>query len=48
MRVGFAGLGRMGALMAGNLVAAGHAVNVWNQTAEKAWALAEKTGCAVA
>ncbi|MCI5109937.1 MAG: NAD(P)-dependent oxidoreductase [Marivita sp.] len=48
MHVGFAGLGRMGALMAGNLVAAGHEVTVWNRSAEKAGALAEKTGCAVA
>ena len=48
MRIGFAGLGRMGALMAGNLVAAGHEVTVWNRSAEKAWVLAEKTGCAVA
>ena len=36
MRVGFAGLGRMGVRMAENLVAAGHDVTVWNRSAEKA------------
>jgi 3-hydroxyisobutyrate dehydrogenase-like beta-hydroxyacid dehydrogenase len=36
MRVGFAGLGRMGAHMARNLVAAGHDVTVWNRSAAKA------------
>jgi len=48
MRVGFAGLGRMGADMASNLVAAGHDVTVWNRTPGKARALADRTGCAVA
>ena len=48
MRVGFAGLGRMGAHMAANLVAAGHQVTVWNRSPEKARALADATGCAVA
>ncbi|WP_102107604.1 NAD(P)-dependent oxidoreductase [Oceaniglobus roseus] len=48
MRVGFAGLGRMGAPMVRNLVAAGHAVTVWNRTTAAAEALAEETGCAVA
>jgi len=48
MRVGFAGLGRMGAHMARNLVQAGHAVTVWNRSAAKARALAAATGCAVA
>ncbi len=48
MRVGFAGLGRMGAHMAANLVAAGHQVTVWNRSPEKARALADRTGCAVA
>jgi 3-hydroxyisobutyrate dehydrogenase len=47
MRVGFAGLGRMGAHMAGNLVAAGHDVTVWNRSPEKAADLAGRTGCAV-
>ncbi|NBD30003.1 MAG: NAD-binding protein [Alphaproteobacteria bacterium] len=48
MRVGFAGLGRMGAHMAGNLVAAGHDVTVWNRSPGKARAVADRTGCAVA
>ncbi|MDP4991396.1 MAG: NAD(P)-binding domain-containing protein, partial [Marivita lacus] len=48
MHVGFAGLGRMGAHMAANLVAAGHQVTVWNRSPEKARALADQTGCAVA
>ena len=48
MRVGFAGLGRMGAHMAANLVAAGHEVTVWNRSPDKAEALAARTGCAVA
>lgn len=34
MKVGFIGLGRMGAAMASNLVAAGHAVTVWNRSPE--------------
>lgn len=36
MRVGFAGLGRMGVPMARNLCAAGHALTVWNRTVTKA------------
>ena len=36
MRVGFAGLGRMGWPMAENLVRAGHDVTVWNRSAAKA------------
>jgi 3-hydroxyisobutyrate dehydrogenase-like beta-hydroxyacid dehydrogenase len=32
MKVGFIGLGAMGAAMASNLVAAGHAVTVWNRS----------------
>lgn len=34
MKVGFIGLGRMGAAMASNLVAAGHSVSVWNRSPE--------------
>ena len=34
MKVGFIGLGAMGSAMASNLVAAGHAVTVWNRSAE--------------
>jgi 3-hydroxyisobutyrate dehydrogenase-like beta-hydroxyacid dehydrogenase len=36
MKIGFIGLGRMGAAMAGNLVKAGHDVTVYNRTAAKA------------
>jgi 3-hydroxyisobutyrate dehydrogenase-like beta-hydroxyacid dehydrogenase len=39
MKVGFIGLGRMGAAMAGNLVKAGHEVTVYNRSADKARAL---------
>lgn len=39
MKVGFIGMGRMGAAMAGQLVAAGHDVAVYNRTPEKADAL---------
>lgn len=48
MRVGFAGLGRMGAHMAANLVAAGHAVKVWNRSPLAAAQFAARTGVAVA
>lgn len=40
MRVGFAGLGRMGVRMAANLAAAGLDVSVWNRTAGPAQAFA--------
>lgn len=36
MKVGFIGLGAMGSAMASNLVAAGHAVTVWNRSPEAA------------
>ncbi len=39
MDMGFIGLGNMGAAIAGNLVARGHALRVWNRTAGKADAL---------
>src|SRR5437764_1068136 len=42
MNVGFVGLGRMGAGMAANLVAAGHEVTVWNRSPERARPLVEK------
>ncbi len=45
MRVGFAGLGRMGQHMARNLVRAGFDVTVWNRSAEKARGFADETGC---
>ena len=35
MKIGFAGIGRMGAAMAGRLLALGHDVSVWNRTKEK-------------
>jgi len=42
MKVGFVGLGRMGAGMAANLVAAGHEVTVWNRSPERARSLVGK------
>ena len=35
LKIGFAGMGRMGAAMAGRLVTLGHEVTVWNRTAAK-------------
>jgi len=40
MKVGFIGLGNMGAAMAANLLKAGHEVTVYNRTPEKARTLA--------
>ncbi|TMM54742.1 NAD(P)-dependent oxidoreductase [Sulfitobacter sabulilitoris] len=48
MKVGFAGLGRMGQRMAINLAGAGHDLTVWNRTPGISRVLAEQTGCAVA
>ncbi|RFP86701.1 NAD(P)-dependent oxidoreductase [Rhodobacteraceae bacterium 63075] len=48
MRIGFAGLGRMGTHMARNLSRAGHELTLWNRSDEKARVLAEELGCAVA
>lgn len=45
MRIGFAGLGRMGAQMARNLIAAGHEVCVWNRTEQTALEFASAQGC---
>jgi 3-hydroxyisobutyrate dehydrogenase-like beta-hydroxyacid dehydrogenase len=42
MRIGFIGLGRMGAAMAANLVKAGHEVTVFNRTPGKAEDLVER------
>ena len=42
MRVGFIGLGRMGAGMAGSLLRGGHEVTVYNRTASKARPLGEQ------
>lgn len=47
MRIGFLGLGNMGAPMAGNLLKAGFDVAVWNRTRSRADALAAQ-GAAVA
>lgn len=47
MRVGFAGLGRMGTLMVPNLVEAGFEVTVWNRTAATAQRCGRHTGAAV-
>lgn len=47
-RVGFAGLGRMGALMASNLAEAGFDLTVWNRSRGKAEELAAGTGAAIA
>lgn len=44
MRIGFAGLGVMGAPMAGHLVTAGHAVAGYNRSPDKARAWAGATG----
>lgn len=48
MRVGFAGLGRMGNHMARNLAVAGFDVVVWNRSSGKAEQLARETECGVA
>lgn len=47
-RIGFAGLGRMGAPMAARLAEAGFPLAVWNRTAEKAEAFARTCGAQVA
>ena len=48
MKVGFIGLGRMGAGMAGNLVQAGHEVTVYNRTPSRVQALVERGARAAA
>lgn len=48
MRVGFAGLGRMGAHMARNLSKAGFELTLWNRSPEKSDVLAQELGCATA
>jgi 3-hydroxyisobutyrate dehydrogenase len=45
MRVGFVGLGAMGAHMARNLHRAGLLTTVWNRTVQKSQALAAELGC---
>ena len=41
MKIGVAGLGRMGGAIAKRLIDVGHDVIVWNRTADKAKPLAE-------
>ena len=41
-RIGFVGLGTMGASMAANLLRAGAPLTVWNRTPGRAWALVEQ------
>src|SRR5438067_11961573 len=48
MRVGFIGLGHMGAGMAANLISAGHEVTVYNRTPGRAHALVEQGAHAAA
>jgi 3-hydroxyisobutyrate dehydrogenase len=48
MRVGFAGLGRMGVPMARNLARSGVALTLWNRTGAKARALAGEIGADIA
>ena len=48
MRIGFAGLGRMGRRMAANLHAAGFDLTVWNRSPERAQDFAAEHGAAVA
>jgi 3-hydroxyisobutyrate dehydrogenase len=47
-RIGWVGVGRMGAAMAGRLASAGEDVTVWNRTRAKAEALAAESRCRVA
>ncbi len=42
MNIGFIGLGNMGSAIAGRLLAAGHALRVWNRSPEPARRLAER------
>jgi 3-hydroxyisobutyrate dehydrogenase-like beta-hydroxyacid dehydrogenase len=48
MRIGFIGLGNMGAAIAANLLRAQHQVSIWNRTAGKAQALADSGATLVA
>jgi 3-hydroxyisobutyrate dehydrogenase-like beta-hydroxyacid dehydrogenase len=47
-KVGFIGLGRMGAPMAANVAAAGYPLILWNRSSEKAVALAQRVSATVA
>ena len=44
MRIGIAGLGRMGAAMAARLIEVGHDVTVWNRSPDKAKAVVDAGG----
>jgi 3-hydroxyisobutyrate dehydrogenase len=44
MKIGFAGLGNMGSIMAGQLVTAGHTVTVFNRSAGRSRRFANQTG----
>ncbi len=48
MRIGFLGLGNMGAPIAANLARAGHDVSIWNRTADKARSLVDAGATLVA
>jgi len=48
MRIGFLGLGNMGAPIAANLAHAGHDVSIWNRTIDKARSLVEAGATLVA
>ncbi len=48
MRIGFLGLGNMGAPIAANLARAGHDVSIWNRTIDKARSLVEAGATLVA
>lgn len=48
MRIGFLGLGNMGAPIAANLARAGHDVSIWNRSADKARSLVEAGATLVA
>ena len=48
MRIGIAGLGRMGTAMAERLMEVGHELTVWNRSADKAKPLVEKGATAAA
>ncbi|HUI13388.1 MAG TPA: NAD(P)-dependent oxidoreductase [Xanthobacteraceae bacterium] len=48
MRIGVAGIGKMGAAIAARLIEVGHEVTVWNRTSDKAKAIAGATVVATA
>jgi 3-hydroxyisobutyrate dehydrogenase len=48
MRIGVAGIGKMGAAIAARLIEVGHDVTVWNRTADKAKAVTGATAVATA